>query len=153
MFGRILFFCAFSPSYRGSNPATISAGQKLNTNIFFLKLFGHPRDIPAKSRAIPPKKFDLPGFEGHTELFGPTHSRGRPPPHPKISGVKSLGLGSSFVPEIGEQSVPPRDSPNNHAQTVRWGICKLRAILLVGNLWLPRRQYRLGPPRQEDQQA
>ena len=42
----------------------------LNTNFFYLKLFGHRRDIPAKSRDIPPKKFDFPGFEGHTELFG-----------------------------------------------------------------------------------
>ena len=27
--------------------------------------------VPAKSRDIPPKKFAFPGFEGHTELFGP----------------------------------------------------------------------------------
>ena len=33
---------------------------------FFLKLFGHLRDIPAKSRDIRAKKFDFPGFEGHT---------------------------------------------------------------------------------------
>ena len=37
----------------------------------YLKLFGCPWDIPAKSRDIPPKKFDFPGIEGHTELFGP----------------------------------------------------------------------------------
>ena len=42
----------------------------LHTFIFF-ELFGHLRDIPAKSLDIPPKKFDFPGFEGHTELFGP----------------------------------------------------------------------------------
>ena len=40
-------------------------------NCFSLKLFGHLRDIPAKSRDIPPKKFDFPAFEGYTELFGP----------------------------------------------------------------------------------
>ena len=46
--------------------------RKLNPNFFFLKLFGHLRDIPAKSRDIPAKKkCDFPGFEGHTELFGP----------------------------------------------------------------------------------
>ena len=50
---------------------TFNRGRELNTNFFFLKYFGHPRDIPAKSRDIPPKKFDFPGFEGHTELFGP----------------------------------------------------------------------------------
>ena len=33
--------------------------------------FGRPRDIPAKSQDIPPKKFDFPGFEGHIEFFGP----------------------------------------------------------------------------------
>ena len=49
----------------------VYGGRELNTNFFFLKLFGRPRDIPAKSRDIPPKKFDFPGFEGHTELFGP----------------------------------------------------------------------------------
>ena len=73
--------------------------RKLNTNFFFLKLFGHRRDIPAKSRDIPPKSLislvsrDIPNF------LAPTHSRGRPPPHPKISGPKSLGLGSFFFPD------------------------------------------------------
>ena len=60
----------------------------LNPN-FFLKLFGHHRDIPAKSRDIPSKKLDFPGFEGHIELFGPTPSHGTPPPHQKRSGPKS----------------------------------------------------------------
>ena len=45
--------------------------RKLNPNVLFLKLFGCPRDIPAKSRDIPPKKFDFPGFEGRIGLFGP----------------------------------------------------------------------------------
>ena len=40
------------------------------------------------------------GFEGHTEIFGPHpfHVEDSPP-HPKISGPKSLGLGSFFFPE------------------------------------------------------
>ena len=46
-------------------------GPKFEHKLFFLLLFGHRRDIPAKSRDIPPKKFDFPGFNGHTELFGP----------------------------------------------------------------------------------
>ena len=46
-------------------------GPKLNTYFYFLKPFGHPRDIPAKSRDIPPKSFVSLSFEGHTELFGP----------------------------------------------------------------------------------
>ena len=69
--------------------------RKLNTNFLFLKLFRRPRDIPAKSRDIPPKKFDFPGFEGRIELFGP-----HPLPHWKISGPKSLGLGSLFLPDF-----------------------------------------------------
>ena len=73
--------------------------RKLKHTVFFLKLFGHLQHIPAKSRDIRPRTFDFPGFEGDTELFGPTPSRGRPPPHPKISGPKSLGLGSFFLPD------------------------------------------------------
>ena len=46
-------------------------GPENSTQTFFLKLFGHHRDISAKSRDIPPKKLDFTGFEGHTELFGP----------------------------------------------------------------------------------
>ena len=40
------------------------------------------RRSPAKSRDIPPKTFDFPGFEGHTELLGPhPFACGRPLPH------------------------------------------------------------------------
>ena len=46
-------------------------GQTIKPKYIFLKLFGHRRDIPAKSRDIPPKKFDFPCFKGHTELFAP----------------------------------------------------------------------------------
>ena len=63
-----------SQSFLQSGPMKFTKsdrGQKLNTNLFFLKLFGRRRDIPAKSRDIPLKKFDFPGLEGHTELFGP----------------------------------------------------------------------------------
>ena len=37
---------------------------------------------------------DKPSF------LAPTLSHGRPPPHQKISGLKSLGLGSFFVPAL-----------------------------------------------------
>ena len=37
---------------------------------------------------------DIPNF------LAPTPSRGRPPPQWKISGIKSLGLGSFFFPDI-----------------------------------------------------
>ena len=45
-------------------------GTKIEHN-FFSQTFGHRRDILSKSRDIRPKKFDFPGFEGHTEHFGP----------------------------------------------------------------------------------
>ena len=35
-----------------------------------------------------------------SNFLAPTRSRGRPPPHPKISGPKSLGLGSFFLPDF-----------------------------------------------------
>ena len=84
-----------------ANLAVFFGRQKLNTNFFFLKLFGHRRDIPAKSRDIPPKKFDFPGFEGHTELFWPPPLHVEDPyPIQKISGLKSLGLGSFCMPDF-----------------------------------------------------
>ena len=63
-------------------PVQLGAQPRLNANCFFLTLFGHFRDIRA-----------MPNF------WAPTPSRGRPPPHQKISGLKSLGLGSFFVPD------------------------------------------------------
>ena len=70
--------------------------ENVNPNIFFSNFSGRFRDIPAKSRDIPQKSLipwvsrDIPNF------LAPTPSRGRPPPHQKISGLKSLGLGSFF---------------------------------------------------------
>ena len=75
-------------------------GQKLNTNFFFLKLLGHPPDIPAKIGKYPAQKFGVPGFWRRTKLFGPTRWRGRPSPHQKISGPKSLGSCSFSLPEF-----------------------------------------------------
>ena len=70
-------------------------GRELNTNLFFSNFLGAPGISRQKSRDIPPKSLVSLGFEGRTELFlAPTPSRGRPPSHPKISGPKSLGLGS-----------------------------------------------------------
>ena len=75
-----------------------SRGQKLNTN-FFLKLFWDRQDIRAKFPDISPKEFDVPVSRDIPNFLAPTPSRGRPPPHQKISGLKSLVLGSFFVPE------------------------------------------------------
>ena len=62
-------------------------GRELNTNFFFSNFSGTPGDIPAKSRDIPPKMFDFPGFEGHTELFWP------PPLHVEDSYPTGKHLG------------------------------------------------------------
>ena len=80
--------------------ASTSRERRLNTNFLFLKLFGRPRDIPAKSRDIPPKKFDSCVSRDISNFLAPTPSRGKPLPHWKISGPKSLGLGSFFFPEL-----------------------------------------------------
>ena len=130
----------------------------MNTNFFFLKLFGHLWDIPPKSRDIPPKKFGFPGFEGHTELLAPTPSRGRPPPHPRISGPKSLGLGSFFLPakqcptdgvwrigrgvspdKVRRHGLPPQRAPldtvyplrehQNNVQRILWGFVSRHGLL------------------------
>ena len=75
-------------------------GQKLNPNIFFSNFSGASgisRQNPGISRQkslIPWVSRDIPNF------LAPTPSRGRPPPHQKISGLKSLGLGSFFAPEM-----------------------------------------------------
>ena len=71
--------------------------RKLNTNFFFLKLFGHPRDIPAKSRDIPPKKFDFPGFEGRMELFGPHPFTWKTPTPLENIRTKKFGFGFLFL--------------------------------------------------------
>ena len=75
-------------------------GRELNPNIFFSKFSGASgisRQNPGISRQkslIPWVSRDIPNF------LAPTHSHGRPPPHQKISGLKSLGLGSFFVPDL-----------------------------------------------------
>ena len=71
-------------------------GQKLNTNCFFSKLFGHRRDVLAKSRDIPPKKFDFPGFEGHTELFGPHPFMWKTPTPPENIRAQKFRFGFLF---------------------------------------------------------
>ena len=71
----------------------------MNTNCFFSNFSGSGRisrqnpGISRQTSLISLVSRDIPNF------LAPTHSRGRPPPHQKISGLKSLGLGSFFVPE------------------------------------------------------
>ena len=86
-----------------------SRGQKLNANIFFSNFLGASgisRQNPGISRQkslIPWVSRDIPNF------LAPTLSRGRPPPHQKISGLKSSGLGSFFVPEEVSREYPEQD--------------------------------------------
>ena len=74
--------------------------RKLNTNFFvsnFVGTSGISRQNPGISRQksmISLVSRDIPNF------LAPTPSRGRPLPKRKISGLKSLGLGSFFVPDF-----------------------------------------------------
>ena len=76
---------------------TFIRGRELNPNIFFSNFSGasgisrrNPPGISRQKSLIPWVSRDIPNF------LAPTLSRGRPPPHQKISGPKSLGLGSFF---------------------------------------------------------
>ena len=104
-------------------------GQKLNPNIFFSNFSGASgisRQNPGISRQkslIPWVSRDIPNF------LAPTLSRGRPPPHRKISGLKSLGLGSFFVPDppASDSFIPPDQSlgsgrigVNGHLYLHKW---------------------------------
>ena len=73
--------------------------RKLNTNFLFSNFSGNSgisRQNPGISR---PKSLISLVSRDVSNFLAPTRSRGRPPPHPKISGPKSLGLGSFFLPE------------------------------------------------------
>ena len=61
-------------------------GRKVNA--FFFNFSGTSGISWPKSQDILPKNLLSLGFKGHTELFGPTRLRQRPPPHRKISGPK-----------------------------------------------------------------
>ena len=69
--------------------------------LVFSNFSGTPGNIPPEIPGYPAKKFGFHGFRGTYRTIWPPHpSRGRPPPHPKISGPKSLGLGSFFLPDL-----------------------------------------------------
>ena len=91
---------AFLPLSCGFRAPTFRHPRLGPAETFFSQTFRALPGYPAKSRDIPPKKFDSLGFEGHTELFGPhPFTQKTPTPPEDISGLKSLGLGSFFVPE------------------------------------------------------
>ena len=67
-------------------------------NTFFLsQTFRHRRDIPAKSRDIPPPKIDFPGFEGHAELFSPDPFLWKSPTPPENIQTQKFGVLLFFV--------------------------------------------------------
>ena len=91
-------------------------GQKLNTNFCFSNFSGtsgisrqHP-GISRQESLISLVSRDISNF------LAPTPSHGRPPPHPQISGPKSLGLGSFFVPDSCEVRMADEDSGGNQQE-------------------------------------
>ena len=75
-------------------------GTKIAHELFFLKLFGHHRDIPPKIPGYPAKKLVSLGFEGHTELCGPHPFTWKTPTPPEDIRTKKFGLGSFFLPDV-----------------------------------------------------
>ena len=69
-----------------------SADRRREHKLFFSNFSGTP-GISRQKVWFPWVSKDIPNF------LAPTPSRGSPPPHPKISGPKCLGLGSFFLPD------------------------------------------------------
>ena len=71
------------------------------TQILFSQTFRAPPGYPGKNPGISRPKVWFPWVAKDMPSFlAPTHSRGRPPPHWKMSGPKNLGLCSFFLPDI-----------------------------------------------------
>ena len=96
-------------------------GTNIEHRLFFLKLFGRPRQ---KSWDIPPKSLVSLAFEGHTEVFGPHPFTLKTPTPPENIRTKKFGLGGLYrkggTPKKGGTLAPPQ---------IRYD--SLRAILLV----------------------
>ena len=82
-------------------PPCLFSGTKIEHKPFFSPIFRAPPGYPGKIPGYPAKKSlislvsrDIPNF------LAPTPSRGRPLPHRKISGLKSLGLCFFFAPDV-----------------------------------------------------
>ena len=74
-------------------------GAKNWTQTFFSQTFRAPPGYPGKIPGYPAQKVWFPGFRGTYRTFWPpTPSRGRPPPHPRISRPKKFGFGFLSLP-------------------------------------------------------
>ena len=82
------------------------------TLTFLSQTFRARPGYPTKNPGISCQKVWFSGFRRTYRTFwAPTPSSGRPPPHPKMSGPKSLGLSSFVMPEeIQECSYEPMGS-------------------------------------------
>ena len=68
--------------------------------MYFSAFFRAPPGYPSQSPGASLQRVCFPGFRGTYRTFWPpTPSRGRPPPHRKLSGPKSLSLCSFLLPE------------------------------------------------------
>ena len=91
----------------------VYVGTRSEHELFFLKLFGRPRDIPAKAPDILPKSLVSLGVEGHAEL--PLHVKDPHPtrryPDKKIwVWVPFSCLSMVSFPNVG----PPQKRPKYH---------------------------------------
>ena len=67
-------------------------GRELNPNIFFSNFSGTPGISRQNSGGLPPKEFDFPGFEGRTELFGPSPFMCKTPTPPENIRTQKFGF-------------------------------------------------------------
>ena len=104
-------------------------GRKLNANYFFSNFSGtagisqQNPGISRQNSLISPVSRDIPNF------LAPTHSRGGPPPHPKVSGPKSLGLGSFFFRDYDGSGLPQ----GPFQRTISTPLEKVRADFRAGD--------------------
>ena len=119
---------------------TVSDSQIFNYRCqnFSSHAFRAPPGLPRKIPGYPAKKVgfslvlrDIPN------LLAPPHSRGRPPPQPKISGPKSLGLCSFSLPEIkrcGPCAASMWTTYDSHYHLHTYAHCFLYVLVQHGHL-------------------
>ena len=95
---------------------TFDRERKLNTNLFFSN-FSLSQQNPGISR---PKSLISLVSRDISNFLAPTRSRGRPLPHWKISGPKSLGLGSFFFPDACGTITRERSRRYDHTRGMGW---------------------------------